>query len=56
MRSRTSIWGISSLLCGKARSPKPQPDRAGIPGVPTDWGIGEQREEVKVGMEFDRGT
>ena len=35
---------------------KPQPDKAGISGVPADWGIGEQEEEVKVGIEFDRGT
>lgn len=30
--------------------------QASIPGVPADWGIREQGEEVKVGMEFDRGT
>lgn len=36
---------------------KPQrTDRAGIPGVPADSEIGEQGKEVKVGMEFDRGT
>ena len=41
----------------KSNTPdKPQFDKAGIPGVPADREIGEQREEVKVSMEFDRGT
>ena len=48
------------MACGygerKLIGDKPQIDKAGIPGVPADWGIGEQREEVEVGMEFDRGT
>jgi len=34
----------------------PISQRAGISGVPADRGIREQGEEVKTGMEFDRGT
>ena len=33
-----------------------KPQRAGIPGFPADRGTGEQGEEVKAGMKFDRET
>ena len=48
--------GNKFLALRKSEVAKVAPDKAGIPGFPADWGIGEQREEVKVGMEFDRGT
>ena len=48
--------GNKFLALRKSEVAKVAPNRAGIPGFPADWGIGEQEEEVKVGMEFDRGT
>ncbi len=48
----------NSLPHGRHIPNKPQPDkdRAGIPSTLAGWGIREQREEVKVSMEFDRGS
>ena len=48
--------GNKFLALRKSEVAKVAPDRAGIPGFPADWEIGEQGKEVKVGMEFDRGT
>jgi len=48
--------GNKFLALRKSEVAKVAPNRAGLPGFPADRGIGEQEEEVKVGMEFDRGT
>ncbi len=48
--------GNKFLTLRKSEVAKVAPDRAGFPGVPADRGIREQREEVKVSMEFDRGS